>query len=143
MVIRMLTEEVQLKNHLRGIVPSDWQRLFDLIPKVENATQFGKWDTANVTAPYVMPSEEVNLFFDTVYDLGLIVVFDWGSWEEGFKAWKQKAYNFHQMTLPQLCKMLTLLVRGDRFHEGLLVEAFERGLILNILKAIRAKTPFH
>ena len=41
-----------------------------------------------------------------------------------------------KLDIPMKCKLITAIVRNDRFCEGALVSAFNSGLILNILKSI-------
>lgn len=137
----MFVEETQLENHLKTISTPNWNRLFTFIPTLQQKTVFGRWEGSDQN-PYIVPDAEVGRFSDTVHDLGLMVFFDWTGWSKGKEAWMNKSYDFTQMTLPELCKMITMLVRGDRFNEGLLVEAFDRGVMLRILLAIRQKIPF-
>jgi len=137
----MFVEEPNLENHLKTISIPDWDRLFRFIPTLQQKTVFGRWEGTDQD-PYIVPDAEVEEFFDTIHDLGLMVFFDWTDWTKGKQAWKNKTYDFQQMTLPELCKMITMLIRGDRFNEGLLVESFDRGIMLRILLAIRQKTPY-
>jgi hypothetical protein len=137
----MFTEEIQLEDHLVRICMPDWQRLLDLIPILEEKESYGRW-SGEEQQPYLIPAEEVHQFKKLVYDLGLVVVYDWSKWEKGHNAWRMKAYDFSRMDVPEICKMITLLVRADRFTEGFLVEAFERRVILQILLALRQKVPY-
>lgn len=134
----MFIEETELENHLKTIPRAAWNRLLDLIPRLEQKEVFGHWQGPEHSL-YLVPEWEVEHFFDEVHRLGLMVVFDWSRWEKGRLAWHNKVFDFSTMTLSELCKMITLLIRGDRFNEGLLVEAFDRGIVLRILKAIKLK----
>ena len=49
---------------------------------------------------------------------------------------KQEHYDFNLLDTLTLCKLLTTIVRADRFTDGLLISFFEKSTILNILKAI-------
>lgn len=137
----MFVEETQLENHLRTISMPQWERLLALIPALQQKQVFGHWEGSEQTL-FMVPEKEVLLFFDLVHELGLMVFFDWTHWTKGKQAWMNKTYDFNEMTLPELCKMVTMLIRGDRFNDGLLVESFDRGVILRILLAIRQKIPF-
>jgi len=44
--------------------------------------------------------------------------------------------DFDTIDLLNKCKLITAIVRNNRFCEGALVSAFESGLILKILKSI-------
>ena len=71
-----------------------------------------------------------------VYRLPIIISFDWGAWEEGRKIASNDDFDLDTLDLPAKCKLITAIVRSDRFCEGTLVSAFESGLILRILKSI-------
>lgn len=137
----MFVEETQLENHLKKISSPQWDRLLNFIPALQEKEVFGRWEGTEQN-PYIVPDAEVDHFSETVHDLGLMVFFDWTGWAKGKQAWMNKSYDFQQMTLPELCKMITMLVRGDRFNEGLLVESFDRGIMLRILQAIHQKIPY-
>jgi len=66
----------------------------------------------------------------------MIISFDWGSWDEGRKIASDENFDFDTTDLLTKCKLITAIVRNDRFCEGALVSAFESGLILKILKSI-------
>jgi hypothetical protein len=38
--------------------------------------------------------------------------------------------------IPEKCKIIAAIVRNDRFSSGRLVEAFESGMMLKVLKSI-------
>jgi hypothetical protein len=46
-------------------------------------------------------------------------------------------FDFDTVDLLTKCKLITAIVRNDRFCEGALVSAFNSGLILRILKSIK------
>ena len=48
-----------------------------------------------------------------------------------------KNFNFDSIDIPTMCKIITAIVRNNRFCDGALVSAFESGLILKILKSIK------
>ena len=76
-------------------------------------------------------SEFGTRFFSMVYDAGWIIRgFDWPAWirtEEGRLATDRAALG--TATCDQLAKLLTAVVRQDRFYDGALEDAFESGLL--------------
>ena len=46
-------------------------------------------------------------------------------------------FNFNTIEIPTICKIITAIVRNNRFCDGALVSQFESGLILKLLKAIQ------
>jgi len=138
----MLLNENNYKEKIYAFTHKDWQPLIELIPKIENTSKFGEWaggekdKEGNIQFPYCIPTKIVSQFLEIVYNMPIIINFDWGSWEEGWEMLNNKDYNFDTLDLPTKCKMITAIVRSDRFCEGALVSAFESGLILKILKSI-------
>ncbi len=45
-------------------------------------------------------------------------------------------FNYDSVDLLTKCRMITAIVRNDRFCEGVLVSAFESGLMLKILRSL-------
>ena len=78
-------------------------------------------------------SEVALRFVEMLYDTGWIVQgFDCGSWYEGPE--QQKLYSHRDVIAEadreQLAKLLTTLVRGDRFSEGTLAKAYDDKILL-------------
>ncbi len=76
-------------------------------------------------------SEFGTRFFSMVYDEGWIIRgFDWSAWistEEGRLLATDRPLG--TATCDQLSKVLTAIVRQDRFYDGALEDAFESGLL--------------
>jgi hypothetical protein len=79
---------------------------------------------------YWVPSEEVVRWQAALYENHIVLPFDWTEFE-----WTQKMRRFTEdpSRLLRAClltvrKVLTALTRAERFCEGSLAEAFERGL---------------
>ncbi len=66
----------------------------------------------------------------------VIIDFAWGCWVEGSRIAKDIDFNYGTIDIPTKCKLITAFVRNDRFFDGALVEVFESGLMLKILKSI-------
>ena len=94
-------------------------------------------DKGQVTQiPHCEPAPIVLRFLKVVYSIPIIISFDWVSWEEGRKIASNPDFDFDSVNLVTKCKLITAIVRNDRFCEGALVAAFESGLILKILESI-------
>ena len=121
----------------------DWQPLLDLISKIEDVDKFGDNTEARKLLekgiidmnPYV-EHEIVKEFREVVYSIPIIISFDWGSWNEGREILNDEEFDYDTLDLPTKCKLITAIVRNDRFCSGALVDAFESGLMLKILKSI-------
>jgi len=88
------------------------------------------------TAPWCELSPIVEKFLEAVYGIPIIVAFDWMKWAEGQDILSKADYDFDSLDLVTKCKLITAIVRSDRFSEGALVSAFNSGVVLRILKSI-------
>jgi len=138
----MILNENNFIDTINGFSKIDWKPLIDLIPEIERTNNFGemkggeKNEEGIIIMPYWVDSSIVCRFRQIVYDLPIVVNFDWASWNEGRKIVNDKNFNFDSIDIPTKCKIITAIVRNDRFCDGALVSAFESGLILKILKSI-------
>lgn len=138
----MVLDEKTCGDQIDSFRHQDWQPLLELIPEIENTSSFGQWSGGEkdgegaIRFPYCVPGPIVSQFVEIVYAIPIIISFDWGSWDEGRKIASDENFDFDTTDLLTKCKLITAIVRNDRFCEGALVSAFESGLILKILKSI-------
>ena len=138
----MLLDENNYKEQIHAFTQQDWQPLIELIPKVESTLKLGEWageekdEVETIQFPYCKEEPIVSQFLDIVYRLPIIISFDWGAWEEGREIASNDDFDHDTLDLPTKCKLITAIVRNNRFCDGALVSAFESGLILRILKSI-------
>ena len=127
---------------INSYTEQDWKPLFDLIPEIETTKNYGEMaggleENGTITFPYSMHAEVVSRFLKIVYEIPVIIDFDWGSWDEGREIASDKDFNLDTLDIPTKCKLITAFVRNDRFCDGVLISVFESGLILKILKSIK------
>jgi len=119
-----------------------WKTLLYLIPEIEATDKFGemaggeKDDNGIIQMPYYIESPVVRRFQKYVGELGILISFDWPKWDDGRKIARNKEFNFDSIDIPTKCKLITAIIRNDRYCEGSLIAAFDSGLILKILKSI-------
>jgi hypothetical protein len=120
------------------------EALAGFVPKFrDEKASFGVWQSMTgdgtleepLTLPWFSLSELGTDFLNAVYQAGWILKeFDWAKWAHGPEGQKlatdRKALS--EADEGQLAKLLTALVRQDRFVEGALTGAFESGLLLAI-----------
>ena|SRR5271157_1007453 len=136
-----LAEENYL-GKINSYSKEDWKPLLDLIPGIEKTEKFGvmrggeKDKDGNIQMPFWDYDEIIELFLHIVYNIPITISFDWCSWDEGRKMAKNKNFNYDTIDIPTKCKLITAIVRNDRFCDGALLSEFKSGLILKILKSI-------
>ena len=139
----MVLYEDNYIEKITSLTAADWQPLFELIPVIQSTSEFGvmtseeKNNNGVLQIPYLLEAPVVAKFVEIVYDLPVMMKFDWSVWAEGREIVRNKNFDFDRLDIPTKCKLITAIVRNDRFCEGALVSAFESGLILKIIKSIK------
>ena len=128
------------------IVVTDAERLrllAALVPILESAdADFGTWEEPPAVGgvqhlPYFTFGPAADAFRDAVARGGWVVVgFDWRSWLETAEgqALRERQDAVATATTDQLARLLTAIVRSDRFVEGSIAGAFESGLLARIAR---------
>lgn len=93
-------------------------------------------DAAVLTMPWYELSDRAGAFVRAIGANGWIEPFDWMAWAETpeGKALREDRAALANATPDQLKRLLTTLVRADRFNEGTLGWAFESGLMAAITR---------
>ena len=139
-----LLKEDNYIEKIKSYSINDWQPLLDLIPEIGKVEKFGddseamkllEQDIIDMN-PYV-EHEVVEKFREACYNIPIIIDFNWGSWDEGREMVSDENFNYDSIDIPTKCKIITAIVRNDRFCSGRLVEAFETGMMLKVLKSIQ------
>ena len=127
-----------------------WEQFVDINNRVQShegswgKTQGGETDEKGVIQmPYSVPDPLVSEFVTFMYVYELVVSFDWSAWDEGREWYKNSNESkYEALDIPTALKLLTAVMRNDRFNEGALVSAFESGdfpKIINKLVELRGK----
>lgn len=129
--------------YLKCLGPDDWRPLLELIPEIENAEVFGEEKGGGLIEPgvYSFPywdqSALVSKFVQLAYQLRIVIDFNWPAWDEGRKLAAADNPKLDSMDLLKACKLITAIIRNDRFCDGALVSSFKNGLMPKILYRIR------
>lgn len=140
-----MTRPETLKDHIASINYKDWCLLFDMLPEIKSAKKFStlmgskRMANGSISLPYWAESEVVSKFFNTAYFLGIVVVFDWSAWQEGIEILNNHESDYNKYELPVLCKLLTTIIRSDKFCEGYMISCFETGVVTGIIEAMQNK----
>jgi hypothetical protein len=104
---------------------------------------FGHWaggektESGVLTIPYFSFSAVADEFIRAAYDLEWVRLdFDWPAWAQTPEAaqFRDDARAISNATPEQLSRLLTTVIRQDRFCDGELAEAFESGLLTAICR---------
>jgi len=137
-----MNELEKLQEHINNLTTKDWDKLISLLQEIENTRNFGelkggeKLEDGSITFPYWSSSEVVDKAFKLIHELNLVPAFDWTSWDEGKAILNNPNFNYSILDTITLCKLLTTIVRSDRFDDGFFASNFENGVIPQIIKTI-------
>lgn len=145
----MILNENNFIETINNFSKNDWLPLIDLIPNIEKVEKFGDDTKAMKLLEQgvidMYPYEEhpiIQQFQDVVYSIPIMIDFNWGAWDEGRKIVSDEDFDYDSIDIPTKCMIITAIVRNDRFCSGRLVEAFESGMMLKVLKSIRKQLKF-
>lgn len=138
-----MIEIEDFQNYIEILKIKDWKRLFDLLPQIEKTQKYGeikggkKLKNGSITDFYWSWSEIVEEAFDVITELNLNPIFDWSSWKEGKSYLDDNGFDYSKLDTITLCKLLTTIIRADRFNDGYMISCFQSGTITKIIKGLQ------
>jgi hypothetical protein len=105
--------------------------------------RFAVWQEARefkpgvFTLPHCLLTAPAAEFVSAAYAAGWVLRdFDWPAWKDTPEAvqLRNDPDALEQATVVQLARLLTVLIRQDRFVEGALANAYDSGLVIAILR---------
>jgi hypothetical protein len=132
----------------RGLESANLQErlhaLAAFLPRLEQPDfEFGKWVNPATEEPGVIVmgyydfSETAEAFVKMAYDAGWVLSdFDWSAWAQTAEAagFRDSPDALAQATAEQLARLLTVVIRQDRFCDGAIASAYESGLLTGIVR---------
>ena len=121
--------------------------LAEFLPHFESpGFEFGHWECPVseepdvIVMPYFVLGSVALTFYKMAYDMDWVRDDNWGSWMGTPEAasLRDDPAALARATPEQLAKLLTVLIRQDRFCEGALESAFETGLLTSITRRASA-----
>lgn len=82
-------------------------------------------------------NEKTDEFVSACYDLGFIENFDWMAWSRDKSDLVNSGIGIESLDLEDIRKLLTTHIRGDRFHDGHLLETLRSNTITKILESLK------
>jgi len=109
-------------------------------------SEAGKWSDGRELLPglYITPhfanGPVASRIRKLLYELHLIIPFDWMHWKTGMDMLRDDDLNrLSGLPAPDLVALLTLLVRKDRFAEGTWGDAVQRHMVAKLLSELDAR----
>lgn len=128
----------------RNLSTSDIKALKGLNARIQSHS--GEWgvlhdstttETGAKTLPWVEQNKLIQELVQFMYDKDLVVNFNWTGWQEG-RDWYalNDESKYEKLEVETALKLLTSVIRNDRFNDGALVRAFESGVFPKILQKL-------
>lgn len=136
-----MLDEDQVLKAFNNLPTDDVQQLKDINVRIgQNTLPWGKWaggdvdDSGVMQMPYMVQNQVVEDFVRFMYDKGLVLDFDWSGWNKG-RAWfrSNDENKYENLDILTILKLLTTIIRNDRFNDGALVDAFEQGIFPKLI----------
>lgn len=115
-----------------ALTPEDLAELRGLVDDLDALDVFV--DPSSAWVSYVGP---VSRLVQWLYDHRLVVVFDWALWDEGSRV---EPSDISGRPVADSVRMLTAILRNDRFCEGALDAALRSGMVQACLRRILEAT---
>jgi len=135
----MYVEPSAFNARLESMTYADWRPILAYIPRIQSTVSFGEYRPMAAMFPYWRAADIVIDFAKDCEAKGVMILFDWMNFVHAQAQLNAISRDFTHWDILGLCKLLTAILRGDRFNEGLLIQAFQKGLILDILLALDEK----
>lgn len=131
-------------NGFRNLTPKDLVQLQDINSRIQKNSD--PWGTLKggepdndgvIEMPYWVQNPLITEFATFLYEKDLIVAFNWGKWDAG-REWymSDDTTKYDKLDVDTALKLLTAIIRNDRFNEGALVRAFESGEFPKIINKL-------
>jgi hypothetical protein len=131
----------------RELTQEDIDAILAFLPAFEQpGYTFGEWrpyhdERTGEALPmaYCFMAADVQAFMEALYEHHWMYPFDWTSraWQRRMSAIRDDPARMAKTRLETMRKMLITYARADRFCDGALVEACERGYVLAILRRVK------
>ena len=138
-----LPTEAEFIQHLNTLTYEDWKPLLEIIEELERSRNFGEQvnpppENGVYQFPYAVYSPVVLRFIKIAYHIPIVIKFDWGGWRNEFhQLMSNISMHVDSLDILTKCKLITVILRQDRFVEGTLLHYFKNGVLLTILQSLK------
>jgi hypothetical protein len=122
-------------DQFNALTAEDWSQILDINNRIQaydgswGAIKGGEKDeTGVIQMPYAESASIVSEFMVLWYEKDLVINFDWSSWQEG-RDWyaNEDTTKYEKLDTVTALKLMTAVLRNDRFNDSALMRAFESG----------------
>ena len=139
-VPRVEASDSGIKLKLLNVPPEPWQRLWaavdDLLAERPSPWEIRIHDAdGSLCLPYAVYSDALNRVRAALYEVDAIVGFDWTGWDGLLRY--PGGEGLADAPMGEACRVLTLLVRAERFNDGAIGQALDDGTFQAALMRLR------
>jgi hypothetical protein len=118
---------------------ADIDAVLGFLPVLERADfQASRWTREGSWIPRLVDAPEVRQLQQVLAERGFVVPFDWQSWRAEAEHYQSDPEALARAPLVDVCKLLTVHLRTDRFVGGHFASAVASGQIAALLRRLRA-----
>ncbi len=136
-------EDVTLVEGMQSSPSTAWSELWEAVDDLATAGPHGSWRSGEpspdnerlVHMPWVESSVELGRVVAALYDVKAGAPFDWMDWYDEQRY--PDGVGIESAPIDDIVRMLTVVVRSDRFSKGALMAAVESGLFGLLLARLR------
>lgn len=135
------SENPAIESALRAARPEAWQRLWSAVDEVlrEDPQSQASWRFENsdgsLSMPHVDYSDAIQLMTQAVCEVDAIVGFPWMKWD--FRSVYPGGRGLDTAPVADAARVLTAVVRGERFSDGTILAALGDGTLPSALQRLR------
>lgn len=130
-----MINEHKFNKHILTISSKQWDLLFSLINNLDKDQAYCVIIENYEKAPRIKLSKSIKQVLSSLHSLNLFIEFDYLSWKEKDKLIAYTNYSsFQSITI---CKLLTVMVKNEKFCHGTIVRWFETKIAIQLLKQLQ------
>lgn len=146
-------DDALIDGALSRVTEEQWRALWDAAERVAAEDEHVTWgggpsevdappggngsdgEARTFQMPYAIYSDAVNALQDAAHSAGLIVPFDWPAWD-GTSRYRA-GVDMHDAAPGDAVRMITAVMRSERFGEGSISTALEDGTLQAAIERLR------
>lgn len=143
--------ENEITENVNALTEQDWQELEVLYSRLINHKGSYSEDGGGqeiepgvIEMPYTIEKPIIIEARQFLLDKHLIVIFNWSRWDEGKAMFRVKEEDrFKNISLTEVIKLFTAVMRNSRFSDGAWADLFENGDGQRLFKRLLDLKPKH